>query len=232
LPILLAHAGFKLGMVSMAHCYSVSLITKDRKCLVIGGGAVAERKVLPLLESGARVEIISLKITSNLKKLVQKGLITCRQGDYDPANLTGAFLVIGATSSKDVNRRIAVDCFERNILVNIVDDPEWCSFFVPAVVKRGSFQIAVSTDGKSPLLARKVKEALNKKYGPDYGKLTDLLCEIRLKLLGAAENKDKSRVVLDNLLDDDLLGMVDRGQWNQARERIINDVYRGGRRQP
>jgi precorrin-2 dehydrogenase/sirohydrochlorin ferrochelatase len=215
----------------MAHCYPVSLITKDRKCLVIGGGAVAERKVFSLLKSGARVEIISLKITSKLKKLVQKGLITYYQGDYDSADLAGTFLVIGATSSKDVNRRIAADCFERNILVNIVDDPEVCSFFVPAVVKRGSFQIAVSTDGKSPLLARKIKESLQKKYGPEYGKLTDLLGQIRLKMLGSAKKKDKGRVILNNLLDDDLLGMMEQGQWNQARERIINDVYRGGRRQ-
>lgn len=215
----------------MAHCYPVSLITKDRKCLVIGGGAVAERKVLSLLRSGARVEIISLKITSKLKKLIQRGLATYRQGDYDPADLAGNFLVIGATSSKDVNRRIAADCFEKNILVNIVDDPEWCNFFVPAVVKRGSFQIAISTDGKSPLLARKIKESLQKKYGPEYGKLTDLLGAIRLKLLGS-ENKDKGRVYLDNLLDDDLLGMIEQGQWHQVRERIRSDVYLGSGRQP
>jgi len=216
----------------MTHCYPVSLIIKDRKCLVIGGGAVAERKVLPLLKSGASVEIISLKITSKLKKLVQEGLISYRQGDYDPVDLAGTFLVIGATSSKDVNRRIAADCFERNILVNIVDDPEWCSFFVPAVMKRGSFQVAVSTDGKSPLLARKIKESLQKKYGPEYGKLTDLLGAIRLKLLGADENKEKGRVILDKLLDDDLLEMIEQGQWNQARERIINDVHRSSGCQP
>lgn len=213
----------------MAKCYPVSLKLEDRECLVVGGGAVAERKVLSLLECGARVKVVSQKLTSRLRQLAEEGVIAYRQGEYRMEDLAGIFLAIGATGNKDVNRRLAGDCQEHSLPVNVVDDPEYGSFYVPAVARRGSFQIAVSTDGKSPLLARKIREELEQRYGPEYGELTDLLGEIRGRVLGEVVDSPRRQSILAGLVDDEVWRMIREGQWEQAKERITSNVYRCGR---
>jgi len=120
---------------------------------------------------------------------------------------------------------LAGDCQEHNLLVNVADDPEHGSFYVPAVARRGSFQIAVSTDGKSPLLARKIREELEQRYGPEYGELTDLLGAIRERTLGEVMDGPRRQSILAGLVDDDMLRMIREGQWEQAKERIASNVY-------
>lgn len=210
----------------MARCYPVSLKLENCECLVVGGGAVAERKILSLLECGARVKMVSQKLTPCLRQLAERGVIDYRQGEYQTEDLAGIFLAIGATSNKKVNRKLAGDCRKHNLLVNVVDDPEYSSFYVPAVTRQGSFQIAVSTDGKSPLLARKIKEELEQRYGPEYGKLTDLLGEIRERVLGEVADSHRRQSILAGLVDDEVLRMIREGQWEQVKERVTNNVYR------
>lgn len=208
----------------MACCYPVVLKLENRNCLVVGGGAVAERKVLSLLKSGAKVKLVSKEVTPRLRRLIAEGRVCWRQGEYRPADLAGVFLAIGATSCPETNRRLARDCRERNLLVNVVDDPENCTFYVPAVVTRGSFQVAVSTGGKSPLLARKIREELEKRYGPEYGELTELLGRIREKAKREIEDGRARQELLAGLVDEQVLELVQKGLWEEAKERVMNNV--------
>ncbi|RKO67083.1 precorrin-2 dehydrogenase/sirohydrochlorin ferrochelatase family protein [Desulfofundulus salinus] len=215
----------------MPKCYPVSLILSQRLCLVVGGGSVAERKVLSLLACGAKVKVVSPTLTPPLRGLVEKGEISYRQGEYETADLAGVFLVIAATDRDEINRRVAAEAMARNMLVNVVDDPPHGNFYVPAVVRRGSLQIAISTDGKSPLLARKIKEELEKRYGPEYGLLVNLLGELRHDILENIADPRKRRDLLTAILDDQVLQLLARGELEQAKERVIN-AYHRGRSQP
>ncbi|SHJ66935.1 precorrin-2 dehydrogenase/sirohydrochlorin ferrochelatase family protein [Desulfofundulus thermosubterraneus] len=215
----------------MPKTYPVSLILSRRPCLVVGGGSVAERKVLSLLACGAKVKVVSPTLTQTLREVAEKGEISYRQGEYETADLDGIFLVIAATDRDEVNHRVAVEAMARNMLVNVVDDPPHGNFYVPAVVRRGSLQIAVSTDGKSPLLARKIKEELEERYGPEYGFLVDLLGEIRHDILDNTADPRKRRDSLTAILDDQVLQLLARGELEQAKERVIN-AYHRGRSQP
>ena len=212
----------------MAGCYPVVLKLAGRNCLVVGGGAVAERKVLSLLKSGAQVRLVSREVTPRLRRLIEDGLVAYRQGEYHPGDLAEVFLAIGATSCAGTNRRLARDCRERNLLVNIVDDPEYCTFYVPAAVTRGSFQIAVSTGGKSPLLARKIREELEKRYGPEYGELTDLLGRLREKAQREIKDDRARQALLAGLVDEQVLELMQKGLWEEAKERVMNNVHSCG----
>ncbi len=215
----------------MPKCYPVSLILSQRPCLVVGGGSIAERKVLSLLACEAKVKVVSPALTPVLQELVKKGQISYRQGEYETSDLTGVFLVIAATDQDEINRRVAAEAMNRNVLVNVVDDPPRGNFYVPAVVRRGSLQIAISTDGKSPLLARKIKEELEERYGPEYGPVVDLLGEIRHDILEHTPDSRKRRDLLTSILDDQVLQLLARGELKQAKERVIN-AYHRGRSQP
>jgi precorrin-2 dehydrogenase/sirohydrochlorin ferrochelatase len=193
----------------------------------VGGGGVAERKVLSLLACEAKVKVVSPALTQTLREAVEKGEISYRQGEYETTDLEGIFLVIAATDRDEINRRVAAEAMARNMLVNVVDDPPHGNFYVPAVVRRGSLQIAVSTDGKSPLLARKIKEELEERYGPEYGLLVDLLGEIRHDILDNTADPRKRRDLLTAILDDQVLQLLARGELEQAKERVINAYHRG-----
>lgn len=208
----------------MAH-YVVSLDLSDKLCLVIGGGNVAERKVHSLLESDALVRVVGPKLTPGLRDMVESGRILYRQGQYRPADLNNIFLVISATDNKEVNRQVAEDCATRNLLVNIVDDPVKCNFFVPAVVKRGALSIAVSTGGKSPLLARKIREELETTYGLEYGEFLDLIADIRKDVINNISDKKKKKEILENMVCDEVLDYLKSGRMDMVRERIFS-AYR------
>lgn len=211
----------------MARCYPISLNLSQQPCLVVGGGSIAERKVSSLLACGARVRVVSPTLTPGLKQMYDGGQISYRQGEYQTSDLEGVFLVIAATNRDKVNRRIANEAMERNILVNVVDDPPHGNFYVPAVVRRGSLQIAISTDGKSPLLARKIREELEERYGPEYGLLADLLGEIRTDVLAHTPDPEKRRGLLTALVDDQVLQLLANGETERAKERVMNAYHRG-----
>ncbi|MEG3070801.1 MAG: bifunctional precorrin-2 dehydrogenase/sirohydrochlorin ferrochelatase [Candidatus Syntrophopropionicum ammoniitolerans] len=149
--------------------YMISLDLNNRKCLVVGGGKVAERKVRSLLECGAQVYVVSPEIIPSLLSMAAEGSLIYRRGSYKTSDLEDMFLVFGVTGKEEINKQIASDCASRNLIVNIVDDPAKCNFYVPAIVRRGALAIAISTCGKSPLLARRIREELELVYGPSMG---------------------------------------------------------------
>lgn len=199
--------------------YPINLDLKDRRCLVIGGGSVGERKVEQLLEFGATVVVVSPDVTHRLHELAEHGAIRQIHGVYTPEVLSNAFLVIAATNERAVNKAISLECQRRGILVNVVDDPELCTFFVPAVVRHGDFIISVSTSGNSPSLAKRVREKLECEFGPEYGALTDILGQIRDEVKAKyPDQEDRGKAYL-RILDSDVLDLLKQGKQDEAMER-------------
>lgn len=211
--------------------YPVFLNLQGKKCLVVGGGRVAERKVRNLICCGANVHVVSPVLTEGLQKMLDHGQIIYRQGFYQTADLDGVFLVISATDDEVVNNVVAVDCAGRNILVNVVDDPPRCNFFVPSVVHRGALQLAISTGGKSPQLAKTLRQSLEKEFGPQFAEFVDFLGNVRAEVLERVTDPSRRKQILKNLTDETTLALVKQGDTEKAKERVKN-VYHIHRRQP
>jgi precorrin-2 dehydrogenase/sirohydrochlorin ferrochelatase len=194
---------------------------------VVGGGQVAERKVHSLLECGASVTVVSPSLTPVLAKLAKEDKLVYRRGYYITSDLDGVFLVIGAANREEVNRQVADDCAARNLIVNIVDDQTKGNFFVPAVVRRGDLSIAVSTDGKSPMLARKIREDLERTYGAPFGEFLELLGNLRQEVIRSVAGQDLKREILENLVDDEILSLLKEGCLERVKERF-QSAYRSG----
>jgi len=162
--------------------YPVNLKIENKKCVVVGGGKVAERKIKLLLEKGALVTVISPKITLLIEKLWRETKISYLAVTYTSSPLKDAFLVIAASNDRTVNSRVAKDANRLGILVNVVDSPAESSFILPAILSRGDLTIAVSTAGKSPALARKIKEDLALIYSEEYGDLIEMIAQARERI--------------------------------------------------
>jgi precorrin-2 dehydrogenase/sirohydrochlorin ferrochelatase len=159
--------------------YPVNLDVERRKCVVVGGGKVAEKKVLGLLECGADVSVISPHLVANLKELSDKRVIKYLKRAYKPGDLKGAYLVVASTNSHKVNRRVGEEARRLGILVNVVSAPSLSDFSVPAVLRRGEFMLTVSTSGKSPALSRRLRMELEDAFGDEYDAFTEILGRIR-----------------------------------------------------
>lgn len=191
-------------------------------CLVVGGGKVAQRKVLSLLECGANVRVVSFKLSPYLKKMADAKVIEFKQGEYHPSDLEGIFLVIAATDQAAINEKIADDCRVRNILVNVVNSPSRGNFLVPAVLRRGPLVIAVSTGGKSPFASRKIRNEIKALYGPEYEKIIELLGNLRAEILKEANNQIAKKKMLTALVEtEDMFLLLKEGRYQEAKERII-----------
>lgn len=144
--------------------YPINLNIKGRKCIVVGGGEVAERKVKTLLKFEGKVTLISPEVTLGLLDLASRKKIKYISKLYNSKCLNGAILVIAATDNRRVNSKISKDCFKKGILVNVVDSPRECTFIAPAVVKKGFITVAISTAGRSPALSKAVRIAIEKNW--------------------------------------------------------------------
>ncbi|MHB8910371.1 MAG: precorrin-2 dehydrogenase/sirohydrochlorin ferrochelatase family protein [Syntrophales bacterium] len=200
--------------------YPLFLDIVRRRCVVIGGGEVSERKVDRLLACGASVEVVGKHLTPALAALKREGAIAHRAEDYHAEQLHGAFLVIGATDSTDVNGQIARDARARGIPVNIVDDPARCDFILPSVVERGDLVIAVSTGGRSPALARKLRTDLEGAYGPEYAALVAILGELREKVIAGGRPSAENRGLFEAVVASDILDHIHAGRWKRVEELI------------
>jgi precorrin-2 dehydrogenase/sirohydrochlorin ferrochelatase len=201
--------------------YPLFLDIARRRCVVFGGGNVSERKVGRLLACGACVEVVGKHLTPALSALAREGAIVHHAADYHEDRLNGAFLVIGATNSDAVNERIARDARERGIPVNIVDDPARCDFILPSVVERGDLAIAVSTGGRSPALAKKLRTELESTYGPEYAALVAILGELREKVIAAGRPSAGNRALFEAVVSSDILDHIRAGRWKRVEELIL-----------
>lgn len=162
--------------------YPINLNLQNLTCLVIGGGKVAARKIKTLLKYKAKVKVISPKILSELEKLNKEKKIKIILRKFKSLDLKNAFLVIGATNSSALNEKIYLLAKKKNILVNIVDNPKYCNFIVPSILKRGALNIGISTSGLSPALAKKLRMELEKILPKSLNQTLEKISRIRKKI--------------------------------------------------
>ncbi|MDQ3979618.1 MAG: bifunctional precorrin-2 dehydrogenase/sirohydrochlorin ferrochelatase [Actinomycetota bacterium] len=199
----------------MAPPYPVNLVVEGRSCLVVGGGEIAARKVAGLVACSARVHVVAPRVGEAVR--AQAG-VTWEERPYRRGDLDGRRLVIAATDDPEVNGAVYADAEAAGIWVNGADDPEHCSFTLPSVIRRGSLLVTVSTGGRSPALARWLRERLEEEIGPEYEVLLDLLAEERETI--KASGRSTEGLDWQSALDSDMLGLIRSGDVMHARERL------------
>ncbi len=204
----------------MTHFYPAFLDLRGRCAVVVGGGAIAEQKVAGLLEAGARVSVISPSVSRRLEDLEVGGRITIERRPYRPGDLAGAFLAIAATDDRAANCAVWDEAQARGVLLNAVDDLPHCSFIAPAIHRQGDVAIAVSTAGKSPALAVRLRERIGKLVGPEYATLLELLGELRAELARWVPDTTIRTRLWYRIVDSDAIALVRRGDVGGARRRI------------
>ena len=203
--------------------YPINLDINNRTCLVVGGGGVGTRKVMMLIKCGANVTVVSPEFSEKLLSLAEKDAITLKKRRYRPSDLEGVFLVFGASSNAKLNRQIGADARRLNVLCNIADSPEDCSFVVPSTLTRGDLTIAISTSGKSPTLAKKLRRQFEKEIGEEYGVFLELMGAVRQKLLSETHDPDAHKVIFEKLINGKLIEMVKTKNF-AAVNSILQDI--------
>lgn len=197
--------------------YPVFINLTGRQCLVVGGGPVATEKTEKLLEVGARVRIVSLAFTDTLRGLIASGAISeAHERAYGAGDIDQCLLVIAATNDGEVNRRVRDDCRAANILVNVVDVPVLCDFIVPSIMRDGELAIAVSTGGASPVVAREIRQRIERAIGPEWGELVALFRETREALKERYTTMPSRQAAVEAFLESDVLERLAQGDREGA----------------
>lgn len=183
----------------MTNLFPMFMKLAGRQVLVVGAGKVGEPKISGLLETGAQIRVVALQASPAVREWAREGKIELELRAFTPDDLEGAFLAVVATSSRTLNERIYFEAQRRRVLCNVVDVPDLCDFFYPAVVRRGDLQIAVSTNGQSPSLAQKIRQQLEKQFGPGYATWVAELGETRKLILASDLDKDRKLELLHSL---------------------------------
>ena len=208
--------------------YPIFLDIEDRDVVIIGGGPVCERKAETMMKYGARVTVVAPEFTEQITQWAKAGALKIRKKKYDASDLDGASIVIASTDDESVNTEIASDCRKRKIPVNVVDVTHLCEFIVPAIVEQGSIQLAVSTGGKSPALARTLKEDLQKFVGPEYAEVNDLLGTLRPSAKKVLPTDVDRKRFFDGIIALGVVDMVRSGKRRQAYEAIARACAEAG----
>ncbi len=207
--------------------YPVHLDIHNRNCLVIGGGGVGTRKVKTLLDCGARVIVVSPEVSQQLRDLATSGEIKLEERSYQSEDLNDMFLVIGATDDEKLNKQISSDADRLNTLCNIADRPEVCNFILPSIVHRDDLVITISTSGKSPALAKKLRKSFENQFGEEYGTLLHLLGAIRKKLLQQAHEPEAHKPLFEQLISSDLIVMIQKGKIEKIDSLLLEVLGEG-----
>ena len=207
--------------------YPVNLDIKNRKCLVVGGGSVGTRKVITLLDCGAIVTVISPDAAEKLLELAGNGSIRWEKRSYLASDLDGMFLVIGATDDEELNRQISADAEQLNMLCNIADRPEVCNFILPAIVNRGDLVISISTSGKSPAFAKKLRKELEKQFGEEYAEFLRLMGAIRKKLLRKKHQPEAHKHLFEQLISSGLIEMIKNNKKEDINSLLFEIFGKG-----
>ena len=205
----------------MTTYYPVYLNLRGRRCVIVGGGTVAEGKIGRLLESGAEICVVSPDATPGIRLFVADGAVRWEQRKYRPGDLEGAFIAIAATNDREVNRRIFEEANELGVMLNAVDDPPNCSFIAPSVVRRGPVTVAISTGGVSPALARKLRESLQDSGDLAWADLSSVMAAARARLreMGLLASTDPER--WQRCITPELLAMAQDGREGEAVETLL-----------
>jgi precorrin-2 dehydrogenase/sirohydrochlorin ferrochelatase len=204
--------------------YPIFVDLRGRRCTVVGGGAVAERKVRALLECGAVVDVVSPVLTEGLQSLVDGATIGHVPRGYKRGDLAGSFLAIAACDDPGVNSGVWEEAGELGTLANVADQPEKCNFILPSVLRRGGLTVAVSTGGASPALAKRIRTELEKRIGPEYAQYVKVLELWRAMVLGAVSDPDRRRELLRSAAENDRL--VERLKAGESPESLVGGLAR------
>ena len=202
--------------------FPIYLDMQQRPCLVVGGGAVAERKIASLLEAGANVTVVSPDITDNIARWWKQGSIHLHARRYRAGDTVGYRIVFAATDDADLNDVVFRECRNSGVWINAADDPGRCDFILPSVLRRGDLAIAISTGGESPALARTIREELEFYFTGEYDSLVKLASEVRSELRAKGislpfENWQRA-------LTGDVRQLLMRGDLARAREVFLKDL--------
>jgi len=208
--------------------YPIYIDIEDRNVLIVGGGTVCARKAETMMRYGGRVTIVSPEITEEIAAWEADGALAVRHKTYEEADLDGASIVIASTDDQCVNARVARDCRRRKIPVNVVDVTHLCEFIVPAIIEKGSIQIAISTGGKSPALARTLKEDLIRTIGPEYAEVNDLLGTLRKSAKSVLPTDIDRKRFFDGIIAMGILDMLRDGKRREAYEAIAKACETAG----
>ncbi len=206
----------------MPDYYPVFLNLAGKRCVIIGGGTIAQGKIGGLLQAGCQITVISPDATPGIRQAAQRGDITWLERTYQPGDMEGAFIGVAATNVWHVNREIYEEAERLGVLLNVVDDPDLCSFIAPSVVKREPVTLAISTGGASPALARKLRETLARAEALEWADLADVLAQARRII-------KEQRVVVDPerwqcCITRNLLDMVRDGRGQEALDLLLSQL--------
>jgi precorrin-2 dehydrogenase/sirohydrochlorin ferrochelatase len=204
--------------------FPIFLKLERRKCVVIGAGKIAEGKAAGLLCSQARVVVIAPQATRWIESQARAGKLQWQQREFKAADVRGAFLVVAATNSGAINRSVFRACKKLRVLCNAVDDPPHCDFFYPAVVRRGPLQIAISTGGRSPALAHRLRTELEQQFGPEYALWVEQVGKMREEILHQDLSGEERRM--------SLAAIASQESWEQFRSKRESAKRQPQKKQP
>jgi precorrin-2 dehydrogenase/sirohydrochlorin ferrochelatase len=198
---------------------------EGRRCLVVGAGNVGEPKIGGLIDTGARVHVIALQATETVRGWAQAGKITLELRAFVDEDLDGTFLAVVATASRALNGSIYREAQRRGVLCNVVDVPEYCDFYYPAVVRRGDLQIAISTNGQSPSLSQKLRQQLERQFGPGYAEWVKELGETRRLVLASDLDPKRKRELVHSLASREALkaALAEESSTNEVTNELIEN---------
>jgi precorrin-2 dehydrogenase/sirohydrochlorin ferrochelatase len=197
---------------------------KHKKCAVIGGGSVANRKVKSLLQYEADIVIISEQLIAELANTVNKYKLDWQKKEYSSEDLFGNFMVFAATNNSEVNHQIYKEAKAKGILINVVDDPERCDFIVPSKLEQGDLTISISTNGKSPMLAKKIRQDLTETYTPAYGELLNILGDLRQKSMNHIPDENNRKKLYHDIVYSDIIHLLEKGNLETAT-KLVESLY-------
>jgi precorrin-2 dehydrogenase/sirohydrochlorin ferrochelatase len=205
--------------------FAMFLKLTARRCVVVGAGAIAEGKIESLLAAEAHVTVIAPDALPRVEQWAEGGEIAWEQRAYREGDLEGAFLAVAATATPEVNRAVFREATERGVLVNAVDDPPFCDFYFPSVVRRGELQIAISTAGESPALAQRLRKEINTALPLDTGEWLMELGRLRREVTAVEPIGEPRKQLLHELAQREVCGFAECPARARAKQHAREHGY-------
>ncbi len=205
----------------MSQLFPMFLKLEGKRCLVVGARKVGQPKIAGLLGTGARIRVVTMEASDTVHQWAREKQITLELRPFVPSDLEGIFLVVVATASSALNREIYREAQQRGVPCNVVDVPELCDFYYPAVVRRGDLQIAVSTSGQSPSLAQKIRQQLERQFGPGYERWVPELGATRRRVLASDLDPQQKHELLQSLASAEAFEAALAERFEQLATEIV-----------